>query len=71
MLNPTPYTKTSDCVMALLGIESLAYIRPVTMGDLNGYAVFAADGTQLAIFECEYSARMTATQNNLNPVSLH
>ena len=58
---------TDDIIMALIGMETLAYIRPIH----SGYGVFAADGTQLAVFESEASASLTIRQNNLELVSIH
>ncbi len=56
-----------DIIMALVGMETMAYIRPV----IDGFGVFAADGTQLAVFESHASAYQTVRQNNLEPVSIH
>lgn len=60
-----------DLVMTLVGIDQIAYIKPVLAGNEFGYAVFAADGTQLAIFSTLEAAYYTAKQHNLEPVSIH
>lgn len=60
-------SNVDDVIMALVGMETLAYIRPVH----DGFAVFAADGTQLAVFDSQESAYLTVRQNNLQPVSIH
>lgn len=60
-------SNVDDIIMALVGMETLAYIRPVS----EGFGVFAADGTQLAVFDSEESAYVTVRQNNLQPVSIH
>lgn len=60
-----------ELMMAMVGVETMAYIKPVSDGMEPGFAVFAADGTQLAVFPTEESAFYTARQNNLDPVSLH
>lgn len=67
---PIP-TNVSDIIMALVGMETLAYIRPVAEGVITGFGIFAADGTQLAVLETEETAYYTARQNNLEPVSIH
>ncbi len=67
---PIP-THADDIIMALVGMESLAYIRPVMEAGKAGFGVFAADGTQLAVFDTEESAYYTIRQNNLEPVSIH
>ena len=60
-----------ELMMAMVGVETMAYIKMVSDGNQPGYAVFAADGTQLAIFPTEEGAYYTARQNNLEPVSIH
>lgn len=60
-----------DTAMALLGIAHMAYIRPIKTPGKTGYAVCAADGTELAVFESEDEAYFTARQHNLQPVSIH
>lgn len=67
---PIP-SSVSDLIMALVGMETLAYIRPVAHGDNTGFGIFAADGTQLAVLETVEIAYYTAKQNNLEPVSIH
>ena len=67
MRNIQTASNVDDIIMALVGMETLAYIRPVT----DGFGVFAADGTQLAVFESHESAYLTVRQNNLQPVSIH
>ncbi|MES2984696.1 MAG: DUF1150 family protein [Pseudomonadota bacterium] len=64
-------TKLEELMMAMVGLETMAYIKPVMEGALTNYAVFAADGTQLAIFESEEKAYYNAVKHNLAPVSIH
>ena len=71
MQTPATQTHISDMIMALVGLETLAYIRPVSEGMVTGFGVFAAAGTQLAIFDSAENAYFTARQNNLQPVSIH
>ena len=63
--------KLEDIMMAMVGLETMAYIKPVTEGALTSYAVFAADGTQLALFDSEEKAYYTAVKHNLAPTSIH
>ncbi len=63
--------KLEDIMMAMVGLETMAYIKPVAEGELTSYAVFAADGTQLATFETEEKAYYNAVRHNLAPVSIH
>lgn len=64
-------TQLEEIMMAMVGLETMAYIKPVTEGTFTSYAVFAADGTQLAQFETEASAYYNAVKHNLSPVSIH
>jgi hypothetical protein len=64
-------SKLEDIMMAMVGLETMAYIKPVQDGLLMSYAVFAADGTQLALFEPEEKAFYNAIKHNLAPVSIH
>lgn len=60
--------KLEDIMMAMVGLETMAYIKPLVD---KTFAVYAADGTQLAIFESEEKAFYTAVKHNLAPVSIH
>jgi len=64
-------SKLEDVMMAMVGLETMAYIKPIADGILSGFGVFAADGSQLAVFESEEKAYYTAVRNNLAPVSVH
>jgi len=62
--------------LALLGLSHIAYVRPISVDDegaggAGGYAVHAADGTQLAIaseLELAYGAIL---EQDMHPVSVH
>lgn len=64
-------TKLEDIMIAMVGLETMAYIKPVQDGLLQAYAVFAADGTQLATFESEEIAYYNAVKHNLFPTNIH
>lgn len=64
-------TQLEDIMMAMVGLETMAYIKPVRDGLVVSYAVFAADGTQLALFESEESAYYNAVKHNLEPMKIH
>jgi hypothetical protein len=66
-----PHTQLEDLMMAMVGLETMAYIKPVNYGELTQYAVFAADGTQLAMFDDFDTAHFNAVKHNLAPVSIH
>lgn len=50
---------------------TLAYVRPVTTEKGQGYGVYAADGTQLAVFGTRDAAFYAAMQHELNPMLVH
>jgi len=60
---------TSD--LAQLGMQWVAYIKPVEIDGTVAFGIFAADGKQLAIVPTRDSAIVTARQNDLEPVSVH
>jgi hypothetical protein len=60
----------NDLMMAMMGMDTMAYVKPITEGAVQGYGVFAADGTPLAVFESLEMAFFTARSHNLEPVSV-
>jgi len=56
---------------SLASIMHLAYVRPVSRDKNAGYAVCAADGTQLAVFATQDAAYFAAKQHDLEPVLVH
>ncbi len=67
----TERTQLEELMMAMVGLETMAYIKPLIGEHLTQYAVFAADGTQLAVFESQETAYYNAVKHNLAPVSIH
>ena len=57
--------------LAQLGMQWVAYIRPIEVDGAPAYGIFAADGKQLAIVPTKESAVATARQNDLEPLSVH
>jgi hypothetical protein len=56
---------------AALGIQDLAYVKRVLVNDVVGYAVHAADGTQIAVLPDRNVAFATVRQHDLEPLSVH
>ncbi len=54
-----------------LGVQDVAYVKPVAVEGGTGYAIHAADGTALAVVENRALAFATVRQNGLEPVSVH
>jgi len=57
--------------LALFGMQDLAYIKAVVVDGSTGYAVHAADGTQIAMLSNRDVAFVTVRQHDLEPVSVH
>lgn len=54
-----------------LGLEQVAYIKPISSHGTRAYAIHAADGSQLAVVPNRAIALATVRQNDLDPVSVH
>jgi hypothetical protein len=54
-----------------LGLQNLAYLKPVTVNDHLAYAVHAADGTPMAVIDNRDLAEAAVRQHDLEPVSVH
>ena len=56
---------------ALLGMQDVAYIRRVVVNDEAGFAIHAADGTEVAVLPSRDLAFATVRQHDLEPLSVH
>ena len=54
-----------------LDASALAYVKPITTRSGSGFAVHAADGSQLAVFSSRDAAIIAARQHDLELVELH
>lgn len=57
--------------LAMLGVAAIAYVKPVTIEGSVGYAICAADGTQVALTADREIAFAVVRQNEMEPVSVH
>ena len=57
--------------LAALGMQDVAYIKRVAVDEVAGYAVCAADGTQMAVLPDRDLAFATVRQHDMEPVSVH
>ncbi len=57
--------------LTLFGMQDIAYIKQVVVNDAAGYAVHAADGTQIAVLANRDVAFATVRQHDLDPLSVH
>ncbi|MGH6932079.1 MAG: DUF1150 family protein [Dongiaceae bacterium] len=60
----------SPSEFAALGLEGVAYIRPVRIDGADGFAIFAADGTRLAIVPTLAHANAAIRAHDLEPISV-
>lgn len=54
-----------------LGMEQVAYVKPIEIEGVGAFAVHAADGTQIAIMKSRDSAVAAILHNDLEAISLH
>ena len=54
-----------------LGMQHLAYIKPVTVNDRPMFSIHAADGTPMAVMEDRVVAEAAVRQHELEPMSVH
>lgn len=64
-------TQLTDQDLTMLGIEQLAYVKPVTIKGDALFAVHAADGTEIAVIADRDVAFAAVRQHSLEPVSVH
>lgn len=57
--------------LALLGLQTLAYLRAATVDGTPGFAIYAADGTRLAFAPTRAQAVAAVREHDLEPVSVH
>ena len=61
----------SPSELATLGMEDMAYVKPIVVDGTSAYAVHAADGTQIAVIADRDLAFAAVRQHDLEPVSVH
>ena len=57
--------------LGMLGMEDVAYIKPVVEDGVEAFAVCAADGTQMAVIADRNLAFAVVRQHDMEPVSVH
>jgi hypothetical protein len=57
--------------LMVLGLDHLAYVKPIKVDGRRVYAIHAADGTQIKILADHDLAFIAVRQNNLEPLSVH
>lgn len=65
-----PHNMTAE-QLAELGVEQIAYFRPVMTEEGPAFGVFAANGTPLGVAPDPSLARAAIVQHEMAPVSVH
>ncbi|HET9147091.1 MAG TPA: DUF1150 family protein [Acetobacteraceae bacterium] len=65
-----PYHMT-ESELADLGMEEVAYVRPVVTPNGPAFGIFAANGTPMAVATDGMLARAAIVQHDLAPASVH
>jgi hypothetical protein len=73
MNNETSHTlrQLSSKDFASFGVNDLAYLKPVIVNGVAGFAIHAADGTPLTVVNDVAVAGATVRQHDMEPLSLH
>jgi hypothetical protein len=61
----------SEQQLAALGVSHIAYVKPVTVNGIQGFAIHAADGTPMAVAGDREVAVAAVMQHEMLPVSVH
>ena len=57
--------------LARLGVSQIAYVKPVELNGMHGFAIHAADGTPMAMAQDRAIAFAAILQQEMLPVSVH
>lgn len=61
----------SEQQLAALGVSHVAYLKPVTVNGVQGFAIHAADGTPMAVAGTRDVAVAAVVQHEMLPLSVH
>jgi hypothetical protein len=61
----------SEQELAVLGMQDVAYVKRIMVDEAPAYAIFAANGTQVAVLGDREIAFATVRQHDIEPVSVH
>lgn len=61
----------SEQQLAALGVSHIAYVKPVMVNGVQGFAIHAADGTPMAVTENREVAVAAVVQHEMLPLSVH
>ena len=61
----------SEQQLAALGVSHIAYVKPVVLNGVHGFAIHAADGTQMAVAGDRDVAVAAIMQHEMHALSVH
>jgi hypothetical protein len=61
----------SEQQLAVLGVSHIAYLKPVEINGVQGFAIHAADGTPMAVAGNREIAAAAVAQHEMLPLSVH
>ena len=72
-MNASLFTKSplSSQDFATFGVDLMAYVKPVSIDGNPGFAIHAADGTQLTVVVGRANAFAAVRRHEMEPVSVH
>ena len=66
------YHPMSPTDFEMLGMDHVAYVKEVSDGTSRKFAVYAANGAEIALMEADRDVTFaTVRQNHMEPVSVH
>lgn len=66
------YNPMSPTDFEMLGMDHVAYVKEVSDGTSRKFAVYAANGAEIALMEADRDVTFAAVrQNHMEPVSVH
>ncbi len=71
MTEITDFRNISTQDLAVLGMQNVAYLKPVVHQGEPAFAIHAADGTLVAMTATRIAAELLVRNNELEPVSVH
>jgi hypothetical protein len=71
MTETTDFRNISAQDLAVLGMQNVAYLKPVIHQGEPAFAIHAADGTLVAMTASRVAAELLVRNNELEPVSVH
>jgi len=63
--------KLSQSELGRLGLQQIAYVKPVVINGANAFAIHAADGTPMAVAPDQIMAMAAIVQHEMVPALVH